>query len=97
MGKKLISVIVPCYCEEEAIPHYWEETAKVADSMTEVDFEFLFIDDGSKDHTVSILQASCKKRQTCPIRFLFQKFRQRSRHVRRFKKCKGRLCCDNGC
>ena len=56
MGKKLISVIVPCYCEEEAIPHYWEETAKVADSMTEVDFEFLFIDDGSKDHTVSILR-----------------------------------------
>lgn len=60
MGKKLISVIVPCYCEEEAIPHYWEETAKVADSMTEVDFEFLFIDDGSKDHTVSILRRLAK-------------------------------------
>ena len=60
MGKKLISVIVPCYCEEEAIPHYWEETVKVADSMTEVDFEFLFIDDGSKDHTVSILRRLAK-------------------------------------
>ena len=60
MKKKLISVIVPCYCEEEAIPHYWEITSKVADSMDDVDFEFLFIDDGSKDNTVGILREMAK-------------------------------------
>ena len=75
MGKKLISVIVPCYCEEEAIPHYWEETAKVADSMTEVDFEFLFYRRRLQGSYGQYIEASCKKRQTCPIRFLFQKFR----------------------
>ncbi|MFR1517639.1 MAG: glycosyltransferase family 2 protein [Clostridia bacterium] len=60
MEKKLISVIVPCYCEEEAIPHYWEEMSNVADRMDEVDFEFLFIDDGSKDNTVEILRKLAK-------------------------------------
>lgn len=56
MQRKLISVIVPCYSEEEAIPHYWSEASKVADSMNDVDFEFLFIDDGSKDNTVKVLR-----------------------------------------
>ncbi len=56
MNKKLISVIVPCYCEEEALPYYWEEASRTADSMDYVDFEFLFIDDGSKDGTVNVLR-----------------------------------------
>ncbi len=56
MKRKLISVIVPCYCEEEAISYYWKEASAVADSMEQVDFEFLFIDDGSKDNTVQILR-----------------------------------------
>ena len=61
MKKKKISVVVPCYCEEAAIPHYWEETSKVADSMETVDFEFLFIDDGSKDQTVELLRKLSKE------------------------------------
>ena len=61
MEKKKISVVVPCYCEEAAIPHYWEETSKVADSMEAGDFEFLFIDDGSKDQTVKLLRKLSKE------------------------------------
>lgn len=57
MQKKLISVIVPCYNEESAIPYFWEEITKIADSeMSYVDFEFLFVDDGSTDGTLRTLR-----------------------------------------
>lgn len=51
-----ISLIVPCYNEEEALPIFYEEVAKVSASMPEYEFEFLFVDDGSKDRTLELLQ-----------------------------------------
>lgn len=57
--KKLISVIVPCFNEEEALPFFYEEMDKVSKNM-KVDFEFLFINDGSKDKTLDILRALSK-------------------------------------
>ena len=51
-----ISVIVPCYNEQEALPIFYEEITKVAKQMNKVAFEFLFINDGSKDTTLEILR-----------------------------------------
>ena len=55
MEKELISVIVPCYNEQEVLPLFKEEILRVAGEMTEkypqIEFEFLFIDDGSRDAT----------------------------------------------
>ena len=56
MKKKKISVIVSCYNEQESIPYFYEEITKVADQMKSFHFEFLFVDDGSIDHTLSILK-----------------------------------------
>ena len=53
---KKISLIVPCYNEEEALPLFYQEIAKVSGTMKEYEFEFLFVDDGSKDRTMEILQ-----------------------------------------
>lgn len=58
---EIISVIVPCYNEEQAIPLFYEEMKKTAEKMKEVDFEFLFIDDGSRDRTLSICEDLCAK------------------------------------
>lgn len=58
--KKLISAIVPCYNEEEAIPFFYKEITRVAEEMTNVDFEFLFVDDGSKDNTLGVLRELAK-------------------------------------
>ena len=58
---KKISVIVPCWNEEESIPLYYEEMNKVMDQMTENDFEIMFINDGSKDNTLKILKDLSKK------------------------------------
>lgn len=52
-----ISLIVPCYNEEEALPIFYEEIKKISSEMSSYDFEFLFIDDGSKDKTLDVLQS----------------------------------------
>lgn len=49
-----ISVIVPCYNEQESMPLFYEEICKVAESFKHVDFEFIFVNDGSRDRTLSI-------------------------------------------
>ncbi len=59
--KELISVIVSCYNEEESIPLFYQEIIKVAKKMANVDFEFLFINDGSRDKTLEILRNLSKK------------------------------------
>ena len=50
---KKISIIVPCYNEEQAIPFFYEEINKVSISL-KYDFEFIFVNDGSKDQTIEI-------------------------------------------
>ena len=51
-----ITVVVPCYNEEEVLKSFYNEMIKVASEMKNVDFEILFIDDGSKDKTLSIIK-----------------------------------------
>ena len=57
---KKISIIVPCYNEEQAIPYFYEEITKVAKEMKN-DFEFIFVNDGSKDKTIEIVKEYAKK------------------------------------
>lgn len=56
----LLSVVVPCYNEEEAIPFFHEELKKVmevfAQKYPEVTFEVLFVDDGSTDGTLTVIK-----------------------------------------
>lgn len=55
-----ISLIVPCYNEEKALPLFYEEVKRVSGEMSDYEFEMLFIDDGSKDGTLSLLQEFAK-------------------------------------
>ncbi|HOC33914.1 MAG: putative glycosyltransferase CsbB [Firmicutes bacterium ADurb.BinA205] len=58
---KLVSVVVPCYNEQEVLPMFYEEITKVTGKMSkdypELTFEYLFINDGSKDKTLEILRS----------------------------------------
>lgn len=58
--KELISLIVPCYNEQESILKYYQETDKITKKMNTVDFEFLFINDGSKDNTLKLIKELSK-------------------------------------
>ncbi len=52
-----ISIIVPCYNEEKALPLFYEELQKNIKSFPKiVSFEFLFVNDGSKDNTLKIIK-----------------------------------------
>ncbi|MEK4947775.1 glycosyltransferase family 2 protein [Carnobacterium sp. FSL W8-0810] len=56
----MISIVVPCYNEEESIMLFYKEMEKIRKKIF-VDFEYIFINDGSKDKTLSILRDLAKK------------------------------------
>ncbi len=51
-----ISLVIPCYNEQEALPFLYEELVKVSGEMSEQDFEFIFVNDGSKDKTLQVIK-----------------------------------------
>lgn len=53
---EILSIVVPCYNEEEAIPYFYEEVLKINEKLKELELEFIFIDDGSKDNTLNKLK-----------------------------------------
>ena len=59
-----ISIIVPCFNEAEAVPYFYGAITKQSDIMREkygVDFEYIFVDDGSKDNTLSVVREYAAK------------------------------------
>ncbi len=58
---KKITVIVPCYNEEEALHYYYEEMSRVMTLMNQYDFELLFVNDGSKDNTLHVIKELVNK------------------------------------
>ncbi|HFI0040049.1 TPA: glycosyltransferase family 2 protein [Streptococcus suis] len=63
----MISVIVPCYNEEEAIPYFYEAMEKVRKEMGDR-FEYIFVNDGSKDGTLKVLRQLSSQDQA--VRYL---------------------------
>lgn len=59
--KEIISIVVPCYNEEESIPRFYDEINSVSKDMNKVNFEYIFVNDGSKDNTLKILKELNKK------------------------------------
>lgn len=51
----MISVIIPCFNEEESIPHFYQAMEQVRLEMNEC-FEYIFVNDGSKDGTLGVLR-----------------------------------------
>ena len=52
----LVSLIIPCYNEEEVLPILHEELCRVCGGLDKYTFEFLFVNDGSKDNTLGVLK-----------------------------------------
>lgn len=50
-----VSIIVPCYNEQDSLPIFYGEVIKVLDSISS-EYEILFVDDGSKDDTLNIIK-----------------------------------------
>lgn len=64
---KDLSIVVPCFNEEEALPAFFDTVMGVLGQM-DVQYELLFIDDGSSDGTMKIIRDLAKR---CPdVRFI---------------------------
>lgn len=60
-----ISVVVPCFNEEEVLSVFYKKTSEVLNEIDGITYELLFVDDGSKDHTKDILRALSLKDDRC--------------------------------
>ena len=67
---KKISIIIPAYNEEEALPYLYERLSKLMEQVNNYEFEILFINDGSKDNTLNIIKDLRKKdERICYVNF----------------------------
>lgn len=87
----LLSVIVPCYNEEENVPYFYEELMKNEPFFTEksLDVEVIYVDDGSKDATVSEVKKLHEKDNRVRLVSFSRNFGKESAIYAGFQKAKG--------
>ena len=51
-----ISIVVPCYNEQASIPYFYHAIRRIADEMSMIQLELIFVDDGSKDDTLEVIK-----------------------------------------
>lgn len=54
---KKVSVLIPAYNEQDSLPLLYEKLTEVTDTLPQYEWEFLFVNDGSRDNTLNILRA----------------------------------------
>ena len=64
---KRISIIIPCYNEQESLPIYFNEVDKVLPAIKDYSVEFILVNDGSKDKTLDIMNDLYTKRNDITI------------------------------
>ncbi len=57
----LVELIVPCYNEEAVLNMFYEESISVIDTIKDYDFNIIFVNDGSKDNTLKVMQNLAEK------------------------------------
>jgi len=57
----LVSLIVPCYNEEEALPFLYNALTDVREQVKDYKFEFIFVNDGSRDKTTDVIKGFADK------------------------------------
>ena len=90
----MISLIIPCFNEEESLPLFYPEATSVLRQMN-CDYELIFVNDGSRDRTLEILKELSEK-DPHVIYLSFQKLWKGSCHVCRLLQCRRRLCSSDG-
>lgn len=63
--RKKISILIPCYNEEKSLPLLYEALQKVSTENASYDWEYLFINDGSRDNTLAVLEQLHKLDARC--------------------------------
>ena len=61
--REKLSLVVPAYNEEEALPIFYREARKVEEQLPQVEIEYLFVDDGSVDGTMYLFREISARRR----------------------------------
>lgn len=85
----LISLIVPCYNEEESLPILYKALCDVRSEVTDKDFEFIFVNDGSKDNTSNVIRELAANDKDVKYVFFSRNFGKESAMYAGMEKSKG--------
>lgn len=87
----LISVVIPCFNEEETIPLFYSEMSKVMDSFAKlgVEQELIFVDDGSSDSTMEVLHDLADKDSRVKYLSFSRNFGKEAALYAGFQACRG--------
>lgn len=66
---KKISLVVPCYNEQEVIKLFYAEIQKIKKEFKNVEFEIIFVNDGSKDKTLELMRELSEKKDVRYVSF----------------------------
>lgn len=88
---KTLSIIVPCYNEEESVPLFYAEALKQERFFHEkgIEFEFIFVDDGSRDKTVEVVKSLREKDERVHLVSFSRNFGKESAIYAGFEKASG--------
>ena len=94
-----VSVIIPCYNEAQSLPLLHTELCKLAESEQQYEWEFLFINDGSRDTTIDELIKLHAIDERCNYVDLSRNYGKEVALLAGFDYALrfGRLCCNYGC
>ncbi|WP_294578631.1 glycosyltransferase family 2 protein [uncultured Thomasclavelia sp.] len=87
-----ISIIVPCFNEEEVLPLFHHEVSQVLKEIENVDYELIFIDDGSRDRTKKLLELLCAKDQHCNYYSFSRNFGKEAAMLAGLEQATGNYC-----
>ena len=87
--KATVTLIVPCYNEEESLPIFYNAVCDVARQLPDYGISLLLVNDGSKDGTLKVMRELAARDERVPVSFLLAELRKGSRHVRRILQREG--------
>lgn len=79
--KKKLSVIVSCYNGEDSIPLFYKEINKVSKKMKDLNFGFIYIDEGSFDKTLDVIKNLVKNDKRVHFIFFSRNFGKEANYV----------------
>ena len=96
---KTLSIIVPCYNEEESVPLFYAETKKQEAFFHEkdIELEFVFVDDGSKDRTVEAVKKLHEQDGRVHLVSFSRNFGKEAAIIAGLEKASGDFYGTNGC
>jgi len=86
---KLVSIIVPCYNEQESLPYLYTALNEVMDKLNHYEWEVLFINDGSSDRTLELIEELYRKDDRISYLDFSRNFGKENAMLAGFDYCKG--------